>query len=279
MFDIIFVKPLANLLFLIYSVIPGHDFGVAVIILTILIRLALWPLLAKQLHSQKKLQSLQPEIAKVKANAKGDKQAESAALMELYREKEINPLASCLPLLVQFPFLIGLFIVFSKSSLGVEHFQQYLYEPIKNLSHMKEILANPSLFSPTLFGVVDLAAKKNIILAIIAGATQFWQVKQISPKVVDKSDPNAATQRMMTWIFPVLTGYIGYTVVAALPLYWAVSNLVSITQQSLTMREEVDKMEEAEVVKTTVRTSGDGNSSTKKLNKASKSKSKKRGKA
>ena len=274
MFDAIFVKPLANILFTIYALIPGHDFGLAVILITVMIRLALWPLLAKQLHSQKKLQSLQPDIAKIKADTKGDKQAESAALMELYREKEINPLASCLPLLVQFPFLIGLFIVFSKSALGVNSFQDYLYEPVKNLAFLKDVLANPSLFKPTLLGMVDLATKHNLVLAVIAGATQFWQVKQISPKVVDKSDPNAASQRLMTWIFPFLTGYIGYTVVAALPLYWAVSNLVSIAQQGLTMREEVDKMEEAEVVKTTVRTSGQNESGTKKL-----SKPKKRGKA
>lgn len=277
MFDTLFIQPLANILFLIYSLIPGHDYGLAVIILTILIRLALWPLISKQLHSQKKLQALQPEIAKLREQAGGDKQKESAALMELYREREINPLASCLPLLVQFPFLIALFILFSKGGSGFQDFQSLLYGPIKELGYMQEVIANPSLFKPSLFGLVDLTAKSNIILAVIAGVTQFIQVKQITPKSVDPKDPSAATSKIMIWLFPLLTGYISYTVVAALPLYWAVSNLVSIGQQTLIMRGEVDKMEEAEVVKTTVRTTGTAQSAPKSKVKG-KTKSPKRGK-
>ncbi len=263
MFDAIIVKPLANVLFIIYNFLPGHDYGMAVIVLTILIRLLLWPVMSKQLHSQKKLQSIQPEIAKLRAQAAGDKQKESQLLMELYREKEINPMASCLPLVIQFPFLIGLFALFSKGAHGIQDFQTLLYGPVQQLSYVKEVIANPSLFDPTLFGIVDLTARHNIVLAVLAGLTQFFQVRQITPKNVDKSDPSAATTQAMTWIFPLLTGYIGYTVVAALPLYWAVSNLVSIGQQTLIMREEVDKMEEAEIVKTKVRTS----QTTKKLKK------------
>ncbi len=100
-----------NVLFFIYGIIPGHDFGVAVIIMTVIIRFALWPVMAKQLHSQKKMQALQPEIAKIRAETKGDKQQESARLMELYKEKEINPLASCLPLIIQLPFLMSEFLL------------------------------------------------------------------------------------------------------------------------------------------------------------------------
>lgn len=256
MFDAIFVKPLANILFLIYGIIPGHDYGLAVIIVTVLIRLALWPLIAKQLKSQKKLQQLQPEIAKLKKAANGDKQKESAALMELYKEKEINPLASCLPLLIQFPFLIALFALFSRGGQGFQDFQHLLYEPVKQLSYIQQVIAQPELFKPTLFGLVNLVQKHNLVLAVLAAATQFFQVRQITPRNLDKSDPSAATTQAMSWIFPLLTGYIGYTVVAALPLYWAVSNLVSIGQQSYIMRDQVDEMEEAEVVTTKVRTSG-----------------------
>jgi YidC/Oxa1 family membrane protein insertase len=273
MFDAIFVQPLTNILFLIYGLIPGHDFGVAIIILTMLIRFALWPVLAKQLHSQKKMQALQPEIARIRAETKGDKQKESAALMELYREKEINPLASCLPLLIQLPFLIGLFAVFSRVTQGVDVWEPLLYAPIKNLPYIQQVIQDPSLFSATLFGVVDLAAKKNIILAILAGATQYYQVYQITPKVTDPNDPTASANKIMVWMFPLLTAWIGYTMIAALPLYWAVSNSVSILQQTIIMREEVDKMEEATVV-TKVRTADSG---TKKLTSGSDKKKKKRG--
>lgn len=273
MFNAIFIRPLANVLFLIYGIIPGHDFGVAIIILTALIRFALWPVLAKQLHSQKKMQALQPEIARVRAEAKGDKQKESAMLMELYREKEINPLASCLPLLIQLPFLIGLFAVFSRVTQGVNVWEPLLYAPIKNLPYIQQVIQNPSLFSPTLFGVINLAAKRNIFLAVLAGATQYYQVYQITPKVSDPNDPAASANKVMVWMFPLLTGWIGYTLIAALPLYWTVSNSVSILQQTITMREEVDKMEEATVV-TKVRNAETG---TKKLSSGTDKKKKKRG--
>lgn len=248
MFDAIFVQPLMNVLFFIYGIIPGHDFGIAVIIMTIIIRFAMWPVMAKQLHSQKKMQELQPEIARIKSETKGDKQQESARLMELYKEREINPLASCLPLIIQLPFLIALFAVFSRATQGIETVAPLLYGPVKNLSWIQQVIQNPSLFSAELFGVVDLAAKNNIVLALLAGATQYYQVWQITPKQTTPNDPSAAANKMMTWMFPLMTAWIGYTLVAALPLYWAVSNGISILQQTLTMREEVDKMEEAKVV-------------------------------
>lgn len=248
MFDAIFVKPLINILFFIYGVIPGHDFGVSVILITALIRFVMWPVMAKQLHSQKKMQALQPEIARVRAEAGGDKQKESAMLMELYKQKEINPLASCLPLVIQLPFLLALFAVFNRATQGFDVVAPLLYEPVKNLAWIQQVVNNPSLFSAELFGVVDLAAKNNIVLALIAGATQYYQVWQITPKQTDPSDPSAAMNKMMTWMFPLLTAWIGYTLVAALPLYWTVSNGISILQQTLTMKEEVDKMEEAKVV-------------------------------
>jgi len=258
MLEAIFVKPFANVLFTLYNFLPGHDFGVAVIILTILIRLALWPVLTKQLRSQKKMQALQPEIARIRRDSAGDSQKMNAEMMELYKQKEINPLASCLPLLIQFPFLIGLFVLFSHAASGVSGFENLLYEPVKNLSYIKEILANPSLFQAKLFGIIDLSTKGNIFLAALAGISQFIQVKQITP-VADSNDPSAAANKVMVWLFPVLTGYIGYTVVAALPLYWTVSNLVSILQQTVISNQEVDKMEEAQVV-TKIRSGGKSDS-------------------
>lgn len=248
MFDAILIKPIMNILFLIYGVMPGHDFGVAIILLTMVIRFALWPIFAKQLHSQKKMQALQPEIARIRTEVKGDRQLEQARLMELYREKEINPLASCLPLVIQLPFLIALFAVLGKATQGMSVIAPYLYEPIKNLSHIQSVLQNPGLFSPTLFGIVDLAAKHNFILAGLAAATQYFQVWQITPRQTDSNDPAASANKMMVWLFPLMTGWIGYTLVAALPLYWVVSNLVSILQQTVTLREGVEEMEEANVV-------------------------------
>ena len=87
----ILTQPLFNHLIVLYALIPGNDFGVAIIIFTVIIRLMLWPLLKKQLHQQKAMKELQPEISKIKQRSKGDKQKEAQAMMELYKEREINP--------------------------------------------------------------------------------------------------------------------------------------------------------------------------------------------
>src|SRR5688572_6262206 len=109
LFDIILVQPIFNVLIGIYGLIPGHDFGLALIIFTILIRLIMWPLVKKQLHQTKVMRQLQPELAVVRKKAKGNKQLEAKMMMELYRERGVNPYGSIGVLLVQLPIFIALF--------------------------------------------------------------------------------------------------------------------------------------------------------------------------
>ncbi len=243
----IFVQPLMNLLFLIYGLIPGHDFGLSVILLTIIIRSALWPLTAKQLHSQKKMQALAPDIAKLKKQAGGDKQKESQLLMELYKEKEISPFSACLPALLQFPFLIALYFVFQKSTHDPAAIAGFLYAPIKNLPYIQSIIQNPSSFNPSLFGIVNMAAP-SVVLALLAGITQYIQVKMIAPKKTDTKDSQAQATAMMNYIFPFITTFIAWKLPAALPLYWTVTNVMTIGQQYIIMRGEVEEMEEVKIV-------------------------------
>jgi len=179
-FDLLLVQPLTNILIFIYAVIPTHDFGVAIIILTTIIRLALWPVFTRQLHSQRKLQALQPEIMKIKKAAGGDRSKESQMLMELYKQKEVSPFSSCLPLIIQFPFLVALFLVFSHGSADFAKTADILYAPVKNLPYIQQLIINPTLFKPLFLGVVSMA-KPNIILAVLAGAAQFIQTKMITP--------------------------------------------------------------------------------------------------
>lgn len=265
-FQVVLIQPIVNVLMGIYAILPGHDFGVSVILLTILIRAILWPLASKQLHSQRKLQSLQPEIARVKKEAAGDKQKENTLMMELYKEKEINPFGACLPLLLQLPILFAMFYVFQKTT----HFDQLvplLYGPIKNLPYMQQLIANPSMFDPSLFGLVSMA-QPNHVLAVIAGITQYIQVRMVTPKVKpEPGDSQAQSQRIMNYMFPVVTVVFAWNLVAALPLYWATTNAVSIFQQWLIMRRDVETMEEAVVVKR--------KDSTKQLTGKSKQKTKK----
>lgn len=249
-FDTILIAPLVNALFFIYGIIPGHDFGLSIIILTVLIRLVLWPLANKQLHSQKKMQALQGDIAKVREKAAGDKQKESAMLMELYKEKEVNPFSACLPTLLQFPILIAMFVVFKKATGSISGVEQLLYEPVKNLHYIQQVLSGQTPFNTDLFGLINMA-KPSILLAIIAGVTQFAQVKMITPKKQKSNvkDSQAQMTAMMNYTFPALTIFIAWSLPAALPMYWISTNMVAILQQWLVMRKEVDEMEEMDVVK------------------------------
>lgn len=259
-FNTILIAPLVNILFFIYGIIPGHDFGVAIILFTIAIRLILWPLANKQLHSQKKMQALQGDIAKVKAKAGGDKQKESAMLMELYKEKEVSPFSACLPALLQFPILIAMFIVFKQATGDINAISSILYAPVKNLLYIQQIVSGQVSFDATLFGLVSMA-KPSAVLAIIAGFTQYVQVKMITPRKqkTDSKDPQAQMTAMMNYTFPALTVFIAWSLPAALPLYWITTNLVSIFQQWLIMRKEVDVMEEADVVKVVSKGKSKGN--------------------
>ena len=169
-------------------------------------------------------------------------------LMELYKEKEISPFSACLPVLLQFPFLIALYFVFQAATHNTSELVNLLYIPIQNLSAVQAIIQNPSSFQPTLLGIISMT-NPSIPLAILAGVTQFIQVQMITPKQTDKSDPSAAATKMMNYVFPLITVFIAWKLPAALPLYWLTANLVSILQQKVVMGEEVEEMEEVTVVK------------------------------
>jgi YidC/Oxa1 family membrane protein insertase len=145
-FQVIIVKPIFNLLVAIYAVLPGHNFGLALILFTIVIRLLMWPLVKKQLHQAKAMRHLQPEIKKIKAAAKGNRQEESKMLMELYKEKDISPFGSIGTLVIQFIVLIGLYSglreVVTKPSVIISS----SYSWLTGLSWMKQLAGNIHLF-------------------------------------------------------------------------------------------------------------------------------------
>ncbi len=243
----IFVQPEINLLVFFYSAIPGHDFGVAIILLTVVVRLIVWPLQSKTLRNQKAMNKLQPEIAKIKEKYKNDPAKINAMTMELYKEKEINPLSSCLPTLIQLPLLFALFYAIqpfgNAAYVDVTNHAAGLWKNIypwlRDMPFVKEALSQP--FSTDLFGIINLT-KPNWILAFIAAGLQFVQSKMIMPK--KNLD---ATQKMFNqtlYIFPVMTFIIGLSFPAALPLYWIVQTLMMILQQYLIMHRDVEKLEE-----------------------------------
>lgn len=239
MFDTLLVQPIFNLLAILYSLVG--NFGIAIILLTIIIRGALWPLVTKQLHSQRALQELQPELRKIKEKAAGDRTLEGQLTMELYKEREINPFASFLPLLIQLPVFFALFIVL-KDINDAAKTAALLYEPVKHLPAIAALLDSGNQLHPSLFNIIDLSKPSPLLAALAAGA-QFVQTKQITPKRV-KGDTQAQIMSGMVYVFPAITFFIGLSLPSALPLYWFTSSLIAILQQYIVLKRDVVELED-----------------------------------
>src|SRR3990167_8619086 len=270
MFTTLIVQPIFNLLALIYAILPHHNFGLAIIIFTIIVRLAMWPLVKKQLHHAKAMRDLQPEVKKIKAAAKGDRRKESQLVMELYKERQINPFSSIGILLVQVPILIGLYVGISRLINDTQQIINLSYPALHNLAWMKELMADITKFDATLFGLVDLTRPAlgeeglyiPALIIVVAGAiSQFFQSKQLMPqsqdarslrkilseagkgKSADQSEVNAAVGRSMLYLIPAFVFIIGLSLPAALPLYCLTSSLVALIQQTIILREDVSEAE------------------------------------
>ena len=239
MFNTLLVRPLFNLLVVIYAYLPGHSLGLAVIVFTLLVRAALWPIVAKQLHSQKAMQALNPEIAKARAEAAGDKQKESQLLMELYKSRNINPLASLLPVLVQLPIFLALFSVL-RDIIKPEQLAKLAYGWVARLDDVAGLVSGQSAINTHFLQFIDLS-KPSPVLAVLAGILQYFQTKQIMAS--GQKDAQAQAMASMSVIFPVLTVVIGLTLPSALALYWVATSLVAIFQQWYLLKRDVVEME------------------------------------
>lgn len=270
LFDVILVQPIFNVLLFIYGIIPGHDFGVALILFTILVRVLMWPLVRKQLHQTKVMQSVQPEIQKIKKKTKGNRQLEAQLMMELYRERGVNPFSSIGLLILQLPIFIALFaVVRLLTENHGANIAKYAYDFVGQLPYIKEIVADPGKFNDMLFGLVDLTNVAVgpqgiywplIILAILAGIAQFWQSKQLLPKVkdgrrlrdilkeqaagkeVDQSEISALMTNRMIFLFPALTFIVSIYLSGALTLYLLATSVVAVIQQGYVLRQDSDEM-------------------------------------
>jgi YidC/Oxa1 family membrane protein insertase len=271
LFTVLIAQPVFNLLVLIYAILPGHNFGVAIIIFTIIVRLLLWPLVKKQLHQTKLMRGLQPEIKRIKKEAKGDRQKESMMTMELYKERGINPFGSIGVMLVQLPILIALYSGLHKVISNPHDLISFAYPALQDLSWMKELAHNIHLFDASLFGVVDLsraATSKEglyfpaLVLVLGSAIVQYYQTKQLLPndkdarslktilseagtgKSADQSEVNAAVGRSTRYILPVMIFFFTVNLASALSLYWFVGGLIAFVQQSIVLKEDTEEMEE-----------------------------------
>lgn len=223
LFNEILYRPLFNGLIFLYNIIPLHDFGLAIILLTIIIRLILYPLNQKAIISQKALGKLAPQIKEIQNKFSADKAKQSQAMMELYKKNNINPASGCLPLIIQLPILFALYQVF--------------WNGLKpdSLNSLYSFVARPEVIDPMFLGLISLA-QPYVLLAILAGLFTFWQSKMMVPVQASvapgqAADFSTAMNKQMVYFMPLVTVFIAWKLPAGLTLYWVVTTLVGIIQQ------------------------------------------------
>jgi len=233
-------QPIYNILILIISIVPFHDLGFAILLLTILIRTILLVPSQKALKSQRKLQEIQPKLNKIKEKYKDNQEMIAKETMLLWKEHKVNPFGSCLPLLIQFPVLIALFYVI-RNGLNPDN-AYLLYAPLKGFSLAK--------INVIFLGFLDLTAINAFGLPLFVGALQFLQMKlavmKNEKKKADNPDKDKkegkknemeTANQMMIYVMPVMIAVFTASVPAGVGLYWSVSTLYGIAQQIVVNRQ------------------------------------------
>jgi YidC/Oxa1 family membrane protein insertase len=240
MWDTIIITPFVNVLMFIYTLV-GHNFGVAIILFTLLIRLVTHPLTVKQLKGTSGMQEMQkdPRWIEAQKKYKNDKEKLAQEQMKLYKELGISPFASCLPTLIQFPIIIGLYqsIIKSLASSPVEllALTRHVYPGFLNIASL--IPLNSS------FLWMDLGQPERLnlpflsfgipVLAIVVVITTYVQSKLMQPPSSGADDQAAMMSNMMNVYMPFLMGYLAYTLASGLSLYFVASNIIGILQYAM----------------------------------------------
>lgn len=281
LFDLLVVQPMFNALMALYTLIPGGDFGIAVILFTIIIRILMWPLIKKQLHQVKAMRKIQPELVAIKKKAKGNRQLEGMMMLELYKKNNVNPFRTILILIIQLPIFIGLYHVIRIFTVHRDELEKFSYWFMEQLQPVATLIANPDSFNQYLFGIVDIT--KNAInfttgeispflvfLAVSAGLLQYISSKQTMPqqqvgekkglrqvmaeaaegKQADQSEVNAIVMQKMVKFLPIMMVFIMISLPGAIALYYAVSTAVAVFQQHILLRRDEEEL--AEIAETAI---------------------------
>lgn len=219
LYNIFLYQPLFNLLILLYEIIPGRDFGIAIILLTGLVRLALLPLSIKAFQTQQAVFELQPEIQAIQEKYKQDPQELSRHMLELYRKQKLNPLSGLVLIFLQFPILIALYQVFQKGLHESQFALLYYFIP------------RPESIDPTFLGVFDVSRESNLI-ALLAMGSQLLQTQQAmryTPRMRDKTE--GTMQKVFLFGLSLITGSIVSQLPSAIGIYWIATNIFSVLQQ------------------------------------------------
>lgn len=217
--------------------LPFFDAGVIVILFTIIVKLVMFPLSIKATKAQIEMKEIEKDLKKIKEQYP-DKQIQTQKTIELYKEKNINPFAGLLVLLIQLPIIISLYQIFLKSGL-----------PIINLELLYSFVPVPAVIEMNFLGIIDIAGK-SIVLALIAGISTYFQLVYATPPADKHIDSNnkptlqedvmKTMQTQMKYVFPILVTFISWSVSAAVSIYWITSNIFTIGQE-LYIRKHIRK--------------------------------------
>ncbi len=220
--NIILFKPFVNILAFLISVIPGGDVGIAIILLTVIVKAALYPLSQRAIVSQAKMNALAPELNKIKSSG-ANKEEQARLTFEVYKKYDTNPFSGCLLLLIQIPIIFALYRVFY-TGLSFDSTLLYSFTPVPH---------NINMF---FLGLFDLH-NRSILFAVLAGISQYFQA-YFMPKPPVSGDGTSfqdslakSMQTQMKYVFPFIIALIAYRISGAIALYWVISNVFAVGQQ------------------------------------------------
>lgn len=236
-FKAVFYQPLYNGLIYLMDTLPFFDAGVIVILFTIIVKLIMFPLSIKATKAQIEMKEIEKDLKKIKEQY-SDKQIQTQKTIELYKEKNINPFAGFLVLLIQLPIIIALYQIFLKSGL-----------PTINLELLYSFISAPVSINMSFLGLIDIAGK-SVTFALLAGISTYFQLVYATPPTDTNTDSNnkptiqedvmKTMQTQMKYIFPILVTFISWSVSAAVSIYWVTSNIFTIGQE-LYIRKHIRK--------------------------------------
>ena len=225
-FNAVFYDPIYNALVALVALIPGSDVGIAVVLVTVVIRLILLPFSLSAARTQRAMKSMEPRLKELKETHKGDKEKEALETLALYREAKVNPFASILMVFIQIPVLLALYFVF-------------FYEPFPaiNVARLYAFTPTPDAASLEFLGIISVAGK-SMVLALLAGVTQFYQAHLALSGTMKPSDTKSVQndfQRIMgvqlKYVFPFIIAVISYTTSGAIALYFITTKLAGALQE------------------------------------------------
>jgi YidC/Oxa1 family membrane protein insertase len=229
-FHLIFYQPLYNALVFLVGIIPYHDAGIAVVILTLIVQVIILPLRHKSVVTQRKMREIEPEIRKIKEQFKKDAPEQTKRVMALYRAHGVSPFSGIFMLLVQLPVFFALYRLFS-AGLGF------------NMGDLYSFNVMPEVVKMQFLGLVDIS-KSSYVLAFLGGLSQFFQMQLSVPKVKKSDGPAGSFQErlsrsmnlQMRYIMPIFIFFIAFRFPSAIALYWTAMNVFAIVHEAVVAR-------------------------------------------